>query len=115
MGNAEQIEKVSRLVEAWFAGDSESEMYDASTEEPETAWPVILEILKRELTEEQEALLAAGLLEDLLWYHGAAFINRVEAEAKVNARFNHLLGGVWRREMPLDIWQRIERARTEVW
>jgi hypothetical protein len=115
VNNAEQFEKVSGLVRAWFAGDSESVMYDASTEEPETAWQAILEILKHELTDEQRSLLAAGPLEDLLAWHGATFINRVEEEAKLNPRFNHLLGGVWRREMPKAIWERIESARKEVW
>jgi len=66
-------------VTAWFAGDSESLMYDESTEEPEIAWSVILEILKHELTDDQRALLAAGPLEDLLVWHGASFIGRVKA------------------------------------
>jgi hypothetical protein len=112
---AVEPERISTLVAAWFAGDSEGAMYDASTEEPETAWQVILEILKRELTDDQRALLAAGLMEDLLVWHGAAFIERVEEEAKANTRFNHLLGGVWRRGMPVEIWERIEKARKEVW
>jgi hypothetical protein len=110
-----ESEKVSALVAVWFAGDSEGAMYDAITDEPEIAWQTILEILKRELTDDQRALLAAGLMEDLLVWHGAAFIDRVEEEAKVNPRFNHLLGGVWRREMPIEIWERIEKARKEVW
>ncbi|MCU0784544.1 MAG: hypothetical protein MUF81_10990 [Verrucomicrobia bacterium] len=115
MNTAEEFEKVSELVEAWYAGISEGAMYDASTEEPDIAWQAILEILKRELTDDQRAFLAAGLMEDLLVWHGAAFIIRVEEEAKVNPRFNHLLGGVWRREMPKEIWERIEHARKEVW
>jgi hypothetical protein len=108
-------QKVNNLVAIWFEGDSESAMYDAATEEPETAWQAILEILKHELTDDQRSLLAAGPLEDLLVWHGVDFINRIEEEAKVNARFNHLLGGVWRREMPQEIWNRIEKMRKEVW
>jgi hypothetical protein len=111
MTMAAESEKVSMLVTAWFAGDSESAMYDASIEEPETAWQAILEILKRELTDYQRALLAAGLMEDLLVWHGAAFVERVEEEARANPRFNHLLGGVWRRDLPIEIWERIEKAR----
>jgi hypothetical protein len=45
-------------------------MYDACTEEPETAWQSVLEILKLELTDDQRALLAAGPMEDLLAWHG---------------------------------------------
>ena len=112
---AVKLEKISALVTAWLAGDSEGAAYDASTDEPELAWHAILELLKRELTEDQEALLAAGLMEDLLFWHGAAFIDRVEAEAKINPQLNHLLGGVWRREMPMAVWERIEKIRKEVW
>ena len=115
MSTAEDFEKVSKRVEAWFAGDSEGAMYDASTDEPEIAWQAILEILKRELTTEQRALLAAGPMEDLLVRHGAAFIGRVEAEANVNPHLNHLLGGIWRREMPTEVWERIEKTRKEIW
>lgn len=115
MNTAENFERVSMLVEAWLAGDDEGAMYDASTDEPELAWQAILEILKRELTDEQRELLAAGPMEDLLVRHGAAFIGRVEAEANVNSRLNHLFGGVWRREMPIEVWERIEKTRKAIW
>jgi hypothetical protein len=108
-------EKAMALVAAWHQGDPESIMYDACTDQPEAAWEAILEILKSELTEDQEAMLAAGAMEDLMVYHGPVFIDRIEQEAKANTRFNHLLGGVWRRGMPKEIWDRIEKARKEVW
>jgi hypothetical protein len=85
-------EKVLALVFAWLNGNFESLMYDACPDEPEIAWGAILEILKRELTEDQMALLAAGPMEDLMVHHGSTFTNRVEQEAKVNDRFNNLLG-----------------------
>ena len=88
---------------------------DAVREVPETVWPAILKILEHELTDEQIALLAAGPMEDLLADHGAQFIDRVEAEAEQNPRFNHLLGGVWRSHMSDDIWARVQKARKEVW
>jgi hypothetical protein len=114
---------VSELVAAWFAGHGGAgipdtlygKWYDAVTEEPEVAWKAILEVLQQDLTEDARALLAAGPMEDLLCYHGAAFIDRVEEEARRNPRFNHLLGGVWRQEMPEEIWSRIEKARKETW
>ena len=56
-------EKADEIVAAWFAG--EYTMFDACTEEPELAWHAILRILKRDLTEEQRSLLAAGPLETL--------------------------------------------------
>jgi hypothetical protein len=104
---------INELVKAWFVG--EHTMFDACTEEPETAWMAILRILKQNPTEEQTELLAAGPLETLLSWHGAAFIDRVEHEARSDPAFNHLLGGVWRQEMPEEIWSRIEKARKEAW
>mgnify|MGYP003576540067 FL=1 len=90
-------------------------MGEECIEEPEIAWRAILKVLAYDLTEEQEALIAAGPMEDLLVHHGENFVDRVEREALKNPRFNHLLGGVWRQGMPDDIWDRIVRARKEVW
>lgn len=104
---------ISAVAEAWFGDDPT--MFDACTEEPEVAWPAILQVLQRDLTEDQTALLAAGPLETLLCWPGAAVISRVEQEAQRNPRLNHLLGGVWRSDMPEEIWARIQKARKEVW
>ncbi len=106
-------QSVSDLVSAWF--DGERTMFHACTEEPEVAWMAILQISEQQLTDEQKALLAAGPLETLLSWHGAAFIDRVEQRAQSNAAFRHLLGGVWRQDMPAEIWNRVEKVRSEVW
>ena len=90
-------------------------MYDAVHDEPEIAWPAILQILERELTEDQTSVLAAGPLEDLLAVHGLQFIERVEREAERSPRFNHLLGGVWQNQMSQEIWERVQKARREIW
>ena len=106
-------ESINNLARAWF--DGEVTMFEACTEEPEDAWPAILEVLRHDLTDEQVALLAAGPLETLLSWHGPEFIERVEQEATHNPRFRHLLGGVWQSDMPPEIWQRIEGVREDVW
>ena len=112
-------ECVSSVVNDWLEqsrrSDGDSSMYDVVHDDPEVAWPAILQILQRELTEDQIAVLAAGPLEDLLAVHGSEFIDRVESEAAPNPRFNHLLGGVWQNEMEPEIWQRVHKARKEVW
>src|SRR5690348_6338642 len=104
-------ETVNSVVKDWFEqsqrSDGDSTMYDVVHEEPEVAWPAILQILEQELTEDQMAVLAAGPLEELLSVHCPQFIDRVEGEAARNPRFNHLLGGVWKNEMEPDIWQRV--------
>ena len=99
----------------WFEGGELMLDVDAAQDMPEEIWSAILKILEHELTDEQIALLAAGPMEDLLAQHGVQFIERVEAEAKRNPRFNHLLGGVWRSSMTEDVWGRVQRARKEVW
>ena len=103
---------VSEVVAAWFEG--EQTMYDAVHDSPEVAWVAILEMLERKLSDEDIASLAAGPLESLLAMHGQKFIERVEQQAQRNPRFNHLLGGVWNPGEP-DIWQRVQKARKEVW
>lgn len=91
-------------------------MADYIFDTPEFVWEVVLQIIQHDLTEEQQALLAAGPIEDLLALHGAQFIDRVEQQAQASPRFANLLGGVWRRDMPEDIWNRVERARGgKVW
>ena len=90
-------------------------MFDAVHDSPEVAWSAIVQILQGELTEDQISVLAAGPLEDLLAMHGPQFIERVEREAEGNPRFNHLLGGVWQSRMSQEIWERVQKARREVW
>jgi hypothetical protein len=106
-------EAINETVKAWLGG--EHTMFDVCTDQQEVAWSATLRLLGRDLTQEQLELLAAGPLETLLAHHGEAFIERVEREAQNNPRFNHLLGGVWRHEMPEEIWQRVQNARKEVW
>lgn len=110
---------VTDVVQYWLEQsqrpDGDVTLYDVVHYEPEIAWPAILQILTNELTEDQIAVLAAGPLEDLLGVHGLQFIDRIEREAEQNSRFNHLLGGVWKNQMTQDIWERVQKARKEVW
>lgn len=88
---------------------------NASRDEPEIAWQAIVELSRQPLTQKQVALLAAGPLEDLLAYHGLAFIERVEREARVYATFRQLLGGVWRNSITKAVWDRVQDIRTAAW
>ena len=84
----------------------------------DTAWTVILRILELVDPDPNGALfqvLAASPTEDLIAEHGATIIDNVEAEALRNPRFKLLLGGVWRRGMPEDIWTRVEQCRGHAW
>jgi hypothetical protein len=110
---------VTDVVEDWLResqrADGDVAMYDVVHDEPEIAWLAILQILEHELTEDQTSVLAAGPIETLLGLHGAQFIERVEHEALRNQRFNHLLRGVWQNLMPQEIWDRVQKARKELW
>jgi hypothetical protein len=91
------------------------ELNRLAQEEPDTAWLLILEILARTTDDHVMGNLAAGPLEDLITYHGAAVIERVELESRRNPRFRKLLGGVWRNDTPPEIWSRVEAAQGETW
>ena len=85
-------------------------------DDAESVWSAILHLMQHDLSDEQRSWLAAGPIESLLAWHGTQFIDRIEAEAKRSPAFVHVLGGVWRQDMPDDIWQRVESARGgKVW
>lgn len=83
-------------------------------DEPELGWNLILRILGQDQSDHVLEMLAAGPLEDLIQYHGPAFIERIETQAAANANFKHLLGGVWESSTP-DIWSRVEKVRGAAW
>jgi hypothetical protein len=104
---------VDELESEWLSGE-DCTMLDGLVEpfaNPEAVWQAVLRIMQHQLTEDQIALLAAGPVEDLLALHGAKFIECIEAEAQRSPAFAHVLGGVWRRDIPLEIWRRVEAAR----
>lgn len=109
---------VDELVSKWLSGEDIT-MNDAiifPDADPETAWQAVLRLMQHELSSKQIALLAAGPVESLLSYHCPQFIDRIEAEAQRSPAFAHVLGGVWRQDMPDEIWRRVESARGgKVW
>lgn len=110
------------LVDAWIAlqkaerDSAEHErlfwahdaLWEMATDRPEEAWKMILAILSRDQSQSTMQNLSAGPLEDLLGYHGVAFIDRVESQARRDPIFAKLLGGVWQNRMPDEIWLRVQ-------
>ncbi|MDB5812145.1 MAG: hypothetical protein JWN94_4267 [Betaproteobacteria bacterium] len=97
--------------DAYGKADAGFEVDRLAREEPETAWPVILAILRSIDAIPSSRLfqvLAAGPLEDLLSEHGKRFIARIEAEAEHNPKLKLLLGGVWKNEMSEHGWTRVQ-------
>ncbi len=77
----------------------------------EAVWRFVLKVIARSAPQQVLGYLAAGLLEDLIAIHGAAFIERIETEARLNPVFRQTLHGVWRNSTPSELWARVERAR----
>ncbi len=84
---------------------------DAEFEHPEDLWRFLVAALAPDRAGEILHVLSAGELENILVYHGPAFIDRVETTARTNPRFATLLGGVWKRDMRPEIWVRVVAAR----
>jgi len=114
------ITDVTSLADLWLNHNSTASTeidptIDLPYDEPALCWMVVKEVVKRDLTPEQYANLAAGLLETLLSLHGKTYISEVEELARKDERFNYLLGGVWQCLMPDDIWNRIVTIRKATW
>lgn len=113
------------LAESWIAcsraelGTPESEAHfwamrresELLYREPLLAWALVLEVLRLDSSSTTLEQLSAGPLEVLLVYHGSLVIELVEAEAKQNPKFAHLLGGIWKSSTPDEIWARVEAVR----
>lgn len=81
---------------------------DLVSDEPQTAWNIILRILNADQDPIILMNLSAGPLEDLLAKHGKQIINVIEAEAATNKAFRELLSGVWKNSMDDEIWSRVQ-------
>jgi hypothetical protein len=89
--------------------DAFDELNDVVRDDPERAWPIICEIIRRISADDILAYVAAGPLENLLVHHPHAFIDRVESLAKQDAHFRRALSGVWGwNSIPEDIRKRID-------
>lgn len=82
--------------------------YELVREEPEIAWFLILEVLRRNSSTQILEVLSAGPLEDLLAKHGERIIASVEREAKSNPSLASLLGGIWRNDISEHVWSRVQ-------
>jgi hypothetical protein len=92
--------------------DAREELDELVSDEPERAWPIICEIVRRIAPADEDILayVAAGPLEDLLARHPHTFIDRIEELATSDAHFRRALSGVWGWvRIPSDIRTRLDR------
>jgi hypothetical protein len=87
------------------------ELQELVWNDPERAWPVICEVIRRASADDVLAYVAAGPLEDLLVHHPHAFIDRVESLAKEDAHFRWAVSGVWGwNSIPDDVRRRLDKV-----
>lgn len=108
-----EAEKDSAVYEESFcAYDALSSM---SLDRPLEALNVILAVLSKNPSPKAIELLAAGPLEDLLVENGPLVIDEIERRAESDSNVAMLLGGVWQGQMDLEVWKRVEKARSRKW
>ncbi|MCP3405211.1 DUF6869 domain-containing protein [Bradyrhizobium sp. CCGB01] len=108
---------VAELARAWVEQYSRSERdqddnlfaimdfeRDLREDDPDRMIDLILQILKIESNPVLLSLLAAGPLEDVI---SVGTIDRIEREARADARFRDLLGGVWYHRAPDELKARL--------
>ncbi len=89
----------------WYAlFEFESELRERA---PDRALDLVVEILRIETNEHVLALLAAGMLEDLI---GPRTIDRMETLALGDKAFARLLAGTWYNREPAEIRDRLDAA-----
>jgi len=83
------------------------------TSDPDRAWEIIKEILKKDESDFIISNLAAGPLEDLLVRHREDYIERIEQYSNINHRFRTMLYMVWRNDISEAVWARAQRAASQ--
>lgn len=106
---AEETTPREKKLNSWVSDLMMTVFWDGG--DADYAWQIVEAIHERDVHQEYIGMFAASLVEDILCYHGADVIERVEAKAKRDVKFAKVLGGVWQSDTPHDIWKRVEVAR----
>lgn len=82
------------------------------TAAPEHQWRFIRAAVSQAESDEELGQVAAGPMEHLMGWHGADFIDAVEAQAAADPKFARMLGGVWKYMMKDDVWERVQALKA---
>src|SRR4026209_1082929 len=63
--------------------------------DPDAAWPLIVEIFNDAADDSTLAYIATGPLEELIVLHSSEVIDRIESTAATNGQLRRALSGVW--------------------
>jgi hypothetical protein len=121
-GHSVTNDERNRLARAWIALQttpqnapeynslfwSFKQSYDLVRENPIEAWNLILTIWSIDQSPATKQSLSAGLIEELLCYHGECMIQHIERQAKADRSFATLLGSVSQNTMTNDVWNRLQ-------
>lgn len=80
----------------------------------DAAWRLAEIACRAQLTDVQMAFVAAGLLEDLLAYHGDVVFDRLEEAARRDQRMRLMLAMVWQGLMDAAMWDRVQSLRSRL-
>jgi len=107
-------EEEEKLLASWFAYEQTSWASDAVCEityhDPNHLWTIIKALVVAAPDDNALSYIGAGPLEDLLSSHGERFIELIERQAAIDAKFRFCLAGVWQRQMSDDLWRRVTTA-----
>lgn len=112
--------ELERLAAEWLryatrkeadAGESWLQASDLAEHDPERAWQLTLELIAR-IPDHLLDHVSASILEHILEFHAAQFVDRVEAHARLDPRFRDCLSTVWLVDdnAPADILARLNAA-----
>jgi hypothetical protein len=81
---------------------------------PEQQWEFILAAITHSESDEELGHIAAGPIEHLLGWHGEKYIDRVEHQAAIDAKFGRALTGVWKYLMKDEVWARVQAFQGRI-
>lgn len=81
--------------------DSFDEVVLMARDDPESLWPIIGRMVEEAPDKHHLVTVGAAPMEDLLWFHGPAFVDRIEAAAQEDPRFREALRQVLGWDSPI--------------
>jgi hypothetical protein len=70
-------------------------LHQFAEQEPEAAWPLIVEVVKGATDDQMLGYVSADILESVICVHGEALIERIEVLAHADNQFRRALANVW--------------------
>jgi Family of unknown function (DUF6869) len=107
-------EEDEELLSSWFASKqtkwASGLMWDLTDQNPERSWPIIKALVEAAPDDPTVSYIGAGPVQELLSKHGEQFIERIEQQAAVDAKFRACLTVVSPSWLDEEILQRLTRA-----